>query len=296
MTADLEPLWRWATRRETARLCKERGLAPPYSADSVIAEWRFCNVRREDDRVTIWIRENVRERFAGHPYLWFMLCCARAINWPDTLAELINDKGRTGAVAWPHEASTFEPCRMGEVLQTRAQRGEKVFTGAYLITAPPTKGAKKTTFVAEKTLGNLWRARDKITQYFDAKNEPTLRSVHGALTYFNGWGPFMAYQVVVDMRFTPLLRDAPDVSSWAAAGPGTLRGLNRLHGRRPEAPLAQDRALGLMREIFAFCPSELGFPVDFSDVPNMLCETDKYLRVINGEGTPRARYVPERGS
>jgi hypothetical protein len=33
----------------------------------------------------------------------------------------------------------------------------------------------------------------------------------------------------------------------------------------------------------------------FSDVPNILCETDKYLRVKNGEGKPRALYVPGRG-
>ena len=41
---------------------------------------------------------------------------------------------------------------------------------------------------------------------------------------------------------------------------------------------------------------ETGVVVDFSDVPNMLCETDKYLRVKLGEGRPRALYVQERGS
>ena len=45
----------------------------------------------------------------------------------------------------------------------------------------------------------------------------------------------MAYQAVVDMRFTALLADAPDVATWAAAGPGTMRGLNRLHGRPVDA-------------------------------------------------------------
>lgn len=38
-----------------------------------------------------------------------------------------------------------------------------------------------------------------------------------------------------------------------------------------------------------------GVSMDFSDVPNILCETDKYLRVKLGEGTPRARYVLSRG-
>ena len=36
--------------------------------------------------------------------------------------------------------------------------------------------------------------------------------------------------------------------------------------------------------------------MDFSDVPNILCETDKYQRVALGEGKPRALYVVGRGS
>lgn len=35
---------------------------------------------------------------------------------------------------------------------------------------------------------------------------------------------------------------------------------------------------------------ETGVVMDFSDVPNILCETDKYLRVQLGQGRPRTRY------
>jgi hypothetical protein len=31
------------------------------------------------------------------------------------------------------------------------------------------------------------------------------------------------------------------------------------------------------------------------DIEHSLCETDKYLRVKNGEGRPRAKYVRGRG-
>jgi cell division GTPase FtsZ len=59
--------------------------------------------------------------------------------------------------------------------------------------------------------------------------------------------------------------------------------------------LAQDRALGEIRALYSLVTKETGVAIDFSDVPNILCETDKYLRVKNGEGVPRAKYVPERG-
>jgi hypothetical protein len=51
-----------------------------------------------------------------------------------------------------------------------------------------------------------------------------------------------------------------------------------------------------MRAIYRVVQGETGVDMDFSDVPNILCETDKYLRVKNGEGKPRALYVAGRGA
>ena len=98
------------------------------------------------------------------------------------------------------------------------------------------------------------------------------------------------------MRFTPILSGAPDIATWAAAGPGTIRGLNRLAGRRLDFPLDQGRALGEIRDLHPRLVADSGVAMDFSDVPNVMCEVDKYIRVMKGEGKPRARYVPGRGS
>ncbi len=272
--------------REAARIRKETGQAPPYTNDPIVAQYRFCNVRREDDRVTVWIRENIRERFRGHPDLWFMLCIARQINWPGTLAELIDRR------AWPVDEA-YEPSSMTAVLNERKSRGNKIYTGAYMISAPAMKGADKQAYIAESVCGDLWRRRRDIRWLLG--KTPSLSEVHRAISQSNGWGAFMAYQAVVDMRFTELLEEAPDINSWAAAGPGTLRGLNRVHGRPVNAPLTQSQALVEMRAIYAIAEIETGIQLDFSDVPNVLCETDKYLRVLNGEGKPRAKYVPGRG-
>lgn len=279
-----EPLWHWIKAREIVRTRKDFGQPQPWTDDPILATYRFCNVRREDDRGTIWIRKNIREPYAGHPYLWLMLCIARQINWPDTLGDLIFNG------AWPDRA-TFDPREMTIVLNRRKDRGDKVYTGAYMISAPATKGADKQSYIAETVIGALWDRRESFR--FAGKS---LQRTHDWISRSNGWGPFMAYQAVVDMRFTALLQDADDVQSWAAAGPGTIRGLNRLHGRAVTAALPQDQALSEMRAIYNIVQAETGVPMDFSDVPNILCETDKYLRVKLGEGKPRALYVVGRGS
>jgi alpha-glutamyl/putrescinyl thymine pyrophosphorylase clade 1 len=289
MAVNYEPLWYWVREREQIRLRKEVHHDPlPWTLDPILSTYRFCNVCREDDRGTIWIRENIRERFAGHPHLWFMLCVARQINWPATLQEAIDGWGGS----WPSH-STFDLANLTIMLNTRKARGEKVYTGAYMISAPSTKGADKQAYIAETVCGDLWSRRDVFAKHFAAT--PTMQRTHELLMRSNGWGQFMAYQAVVDMRFTLLLRHALDTCEWTAAGPGTLRGLNRLYGRPVDASISQAQALTEMRAIYKVAQQETNVLMDFSDVPNILCETDKYLRVKNGEGKPRARYVPGRG-
>lgn len=296
MTPDYAPLFYWVREREKIRWQKDNNLPMDNSADGqpfwtddpILKTYRFCNVRREDDRGTVWIRKNIRERFADHPNLWLMLCIGRQINWPETLAQLISDG------AWPDQPS-FSLAEMTTVLNKRKTMGQKVYTGAYMISAPSTKGADKQAYIAEEVIGDLWRRREVFERHFSFSAAPTLQRTHELLMRSNGWGPFMAYQAVVDMRFTGLLRAAPDIETWAAAGPGTLRGLNRLHGRAVDASIDQFRALVEMRAIYKMVQQETGVDMDFSDVPNILCETDKYLRVQNGEGKPRALYVPGRG-
>jgi hypothetical protein len=247
---DYAPLFYWVIR-------KERGGAFPWTDDPILQTYRFCNVRREDDRGTVWIRDNIRVPWARHPSLWLMLCIARQINWPETLAELI-----LAPAAWPgSDDRWFAPHAMTAALNARKARGEKVYTGAYMISAPAQKGADKQAYIAETVIGALWERRDKFSNWF-IRPSRTLQGTHEAITRSSGWGQFMAYQAVVDMRFTALLADAPDVATWAAAGPGTMRGLNRLHGRTLDATISQERALSEMRAIYKIVMDETGVAMD----------------------------------
>jgi hypothetical protein len=283
MRADYAPLWHWVKEREQIRIRRELGGAPPWTDDPTLSTYRFCNVRREDDRGTVWIRKHIREPYVDHPYLWLMLCIARLINWPDTLAHLI----ATGA--WPGTDNIDFLRVMTRELNAWQTRGEQVYSGAYMVPAPATRGADKHAFIVETVIGGLWERRLMFSRWELA----TLQQTHERITRSKGWGTFLAYQAVVDMRFTSLLRNADDVRTWAAAGPGTIKGLNRVYGRAIDAPLRQEQALSEMRAIYRIAEAETGVSMDFSDVPNILCETDKYLRIKLGQGSVR-RYHLER--
>lgn len=276
--------------------------------DPILREFRFCNVFRELDRVTVWIRENIREPFADHEHLWFMLAIARFINWPPTLGWL-RQRG-----AWP-DSIVFGPEKMTRALEEWKQKGEKVETGAYMIRAEsdPKKewySWSKQRYVSEVVLGEAWKDRKLISEWFSLGKEPNdvsggpglastwdlLRS--GPFGGWTGWGPFMTGQVVADLRHTRYLREAPDVGKWAPVGPGSARGLNRLAGRPLKQSVSQAQGLDEMlqlQELVNARTAEWVGPIELHDIQNCLCETDKYLRVKTGEGKPRAAYVPGRG-
>lgn len=298
--------------RHDIYLDRKAGKPGPWTADPVLRDGRFCNIFRELDTVTIWIDQNIRQPYADHTHLWFMLAAARYINWPDTLRYLM-DEAEPGT--WPDEEG-FEPAKLTKALEDYAAAGNKVYTGAYMIRAEsdPSKewySWTKHRYIAEIVLGRLWEDREEWQRMLET-TPGVLRSFNRLETVWEkfqqqryiGWGPFMAYEVVTDLRHTRYLRNAPDIWAWANAGPGAIRGLNRLYGRdlaakpRPEQTNAE--MLKLMIELNDL--DEPGFNATFGepcdvnprfemrDIEHSLCEFDKIERVRKGEGKMRAKY------
>lgn len=288
MTLDAQPFWDWMTERHSIYLKRKAGNPAPWTKDAVLAEYSFCNVYRELDRVTVWIRENWREPHANSPHLWIAMCLARQINWPDTLNE----------IGFPIAGYSAQHAQ--DVLEARQARGEKVYTGAYMISAPNNEMkalgfVKKPAYTAQIVVGKPWERRDEFYAMFDNGRQPTMQEVHSWLKGFIGYGDFMAYEVVTDLRHTRYLCNAPDINTWAVAGPGAIRGLNRLHGRDYKAGMTQQQALAEMLQLLSLsktCLPDWMPPLELREIEHSLCETDKWLRVKLGQGTPRAKFHP----
>ncbi|MBL8550604.1 MAG: hypothetical protein JNJ73_11525 [Hyphomonadaceae bacterium] len=296
MTLNAAPFWDWITERHNIYLKKARGEPRPWTDDPVLREFSFCNVFRELDKVTVWVRENWREPFAENENLWIAMCLARQINWPDTLAE----------IGFPEK--TYDADAIQKALEKRQARigpdgkPEKVYTGAYMISAPAGeyKGMRKPEYTAQIVVGEVWRQREQFYDLFVRRNEqPTMQAMHAWLKQFRGWGDFMAYEVITDLRHTRYLKNAPDINTWAVAGPGAIRGLNRLHGRDYKRMMSQEQACAEMRELLDMSKDNLPDfipPLELREIEHSLCETDKWLRVKQGQGRIRAKYAGMPGA
>lgn len=261
----------WMQERENVRISKEvRHLSKPWTHDPIIQRYRFCNVRREDDKVTRWFKENWRnEKYWDEPNFIAAIMLGRTINWPDTLRVL----------GFPHVWDSEEYLRLLDQFQAE---GNKVYTGAYMITAGPT-GIRK----------NLWVLGNAET-YFQHPPvmESTLEASWRNIQAYPCVGPFIAGQIVADLKQTKHLRDASDWKTWAPVGPGSMRGLNRCFDRPVKTQISQEQGLEEMREVSAASDMANMFvpTLCLQDVQNCLCEFDKYERVRLGEGKPRSSY------
>jgi hypothetical protein len=183
-------------------------------------------------------------------------------------------------------------------LTDRIAKDYKAWTGAYMVRAPKAKGAKKGKFVAEVVVGkNFKKALPRLLTMVE-QGGLSYRTAWEIIRSIDGYGSFMAGQIAGDWTYTSVLSGALDLKTFAPMGPGSIRGFNRIMGnperkwgKRPSEELWLQKLNEWRGKIVARM-GEGYEDITALDVQNCLCETDKYLRVKNGEGRPRARYQP----
>lgn len=262
----------WITERYAMKLRKDAG--PPrlqfgYSADPHMGTVRYCNVHREDDKVTKWLAKNWRPH---HHAVWEIVL-ARMINYIPSLEELSTRDSYNGF------------CRAGMILKERRARGDKVFTSAYTISTCG-QAMDKIDYV----MGVVELCKDGNWSPFS-----TLEAAHKDIMYTEGLGSFLAAQVVADLKNTAghPLQAAPDWWAWAAPGPGSLRGLEAFWTRKITPGQFNQAINDCWKEVKPLIPDYIP-PIHMQDFQNCLCEFSKFMRVKEG-GHARNRYTASAG-
>lgn len=162
-------------------------------------------------------------------------------------------------------------------------------------TRQPWYSFPKSRYLTDVVFRKVWDNLENLQR----TSHESIETFSSGLTDCYGIGPFIAYQTAVDLTWCRgWLDSAPDLETYAKIGPGTRRGLNRLAGREVTAAPSEKQLLAEATYIHSIQADYLAphmRSIRLSDITNCLCETDKYLRVKNGEGSPRSKYVFGRG-
>ena len=270
----LDRLLKFVLERESIRIRRANGEPKPWTQDPILQQYRFCNVRREEDAVTQWIAKHWRTPHRDNQDLWFAMVVARYINLPDTLAQI------KFPVPWDRR-------HFLEIMRTRKEHGLKSFNPAYMIS---TAGQEiyKEVYLAN-TFSDLWRSRHILRP----RTGDTLNSYHTVLGARDGLGSFMTAQVIADLKYVEPLSSAADWFTFAASGPGSRRGLNRALDREVNESWVENdwrEELALMQE---WLNKQLKWdePLHAQDVQNCLCEFDKMERARLRQGRPKQKFA-----
>lgn len=285
--------------RENIRLRKQAGDSRPWTQDTILQEFKFTNVRRHYDWTTSKLRENFYAEHRSDDRRSILMNCA--------LYRYFGTYEFADAVGW----QDYDDFDFDEIIDTAARRlssGQRVFTGAYVVTNQGIS-APKQEVVVNYFMKDLHAATPALLQIVQMTR--SWRKVSEAMSKIGGFGGtgFMSKEILLDTMMTnfwdteisyegdyPVMFPA-DYPDWTPIGPGGLRGAARLCGvEYPEHnTLKPAQALEVILKLVDIqgehWPAEYGWLYP-TDIQFQLCEFDKYERVRLGQGRPRSRYKP----
>ena len=269
----------WINERTEISVKKNRGDPWPWTEDLILREYKFTNAFREDDRTTVWFRENIRDRLKNKPEVYMATIIFRWFNLIETGKTLIKHKLLTD----------WDADRAYEAIIPQ----DKWITGAYMIKSPT--GINKVKGVCQ-TITTVWNDQERFKDKF--LGGTSLEKISKFLEGYPFLGPFLAYEIATDLRYTCYGKICEDTRTWANAGPGAMRGLNRIHGRDLDYTSKRHDWNKEMKWLLSISSNFYEGPkrnFEMREIEHSLCEFDKYERVRNKQGAPRSKYYPKLG-
>lgn len=289
--AKLEDFFYWMNERHwiyVRRFIEKK--KKPWTKDKPMLEYKFTNVFRQLDTGTIVLDKMLDK--------WFMSNMPfKDMDVDDAIDVLFN-------IIWYRMFNVAEHAKnlgfvkhqkhdkVRQYLISKRDAEEKVFTGVHMLS-----GAGSLISLHGKIYAHLLAAieiAEDIGEQFISfiYNHQSLQAVCQKLTALPLIGKFLAYEMVCDLRFTPLLCDAVDKLTWANIGNGAERGLQRLG-----LPINIESLKFLYEETKKYIGdhvkkhfNEIYPPFELREIEHSLCEFDKHQRILTGAGRSRSKY------
>jgi hypothetical protein len=299
----------WITERHNIYMNREAlGKPKPWTSDPILQSNFFCNPFRELDKTTVWFRNKLRDPLFDFPEVVMATIIFRWFNYIPTGEVLLGAATGFKSKKKVPDLGLFTHWNTEKALSLLSKQ-KQIFTPAHVVASGT--GIAKLDSIAG-TLGKMWEERIHIAAVLGGMDEhpewevDSMQKAHKYLMSFPSIGPFFAYEIVSDLRHTAIGRNWPDINTWANAGPGAMRGLNRLYNRpisfaRPTYDWNSEM-VNLYKATVARLEDSLlkwknrrpitkeGVLFELREIEHSLCEFDKYMRLV--EPTSAEDYRP----
>lgn len=269
----LASYWTFAAERQRVYHARLAGQSAPWTSDPIVAQYRFTNAYRAADRVSQALIRVLYDGPQAARDVLLRTLLFRFFNRPDTWRAIEAERGEI-------TAADFDVDSYARILDDLMLRGSRVYSAAYIIPSPPFGHARKHR-------NHLALVEHMMASGLDGKLARTrsLEDVFHLLASYPSLGPFLAYQLTVDLNYSTLLDF--DEDDFVVAGPGAISGLKKCF---PDADGVA--ASDLIRWMVDTQEQQIEhYGIDFHDLfgrrlklidcQNLFCETDKYARIAH---------------
>ncbi|KAH8119588.1 hypothetical protein DFH11DRAFT_1686403 [Phellopilus nigrolimitatus] len=255
-TAAFDTFWRYTAERHAVEEKRRSGEPQPWTEDPILQSHKFCSVFRVADRGCQFLIREKPEDIVFRVLLYDMFTRIETY-------QLLEKQ--LGPLTW----ASYRRKKYVAVLQDAMDSDVRVYTGAFQKPAP-TLG-HRTAFLNHLSLMELTECA-YMADAFDT------------LFRYPGLGDFMAFQLLLNLSYTPLLRFGED--DFVVAGIGAQKGLKKCFA--PAASVAGSEPALRHFARLGLAPARLGKegrPMTLVDVEHTLCEVHKYTR-LGGTALP----------
>jgi alpha-glutamyl/putrescinyl thymine pyrophosphorylase clade 1 len=273
--AVFDAYWRFAASRQAIFDRRWSGAPSPWTDDPILQQFKFCNTFRAGDRVTQYLLSQViyhPDRKDLSPEDAFCrIVLFRLFSKPETWRALDTPDR-------PLTAGSLDPDAHAAVLDRLRQR-QSIYTSAFIL-APPTQS------LGSKHLHHLRLVKRMFSAGSIGKPLARARSLQEVVDLLLGWptiGPFLAYQIAIDLNYSPHMNFSEN--DCTLPGPGAQRGLKKVfidpRGRSPQHLIMDmvDQQQTHFDRLGLDFQGLFGRPLHAIDCQGLFCEIDKYSRV-----------------
>lgn len=268
--------WKFAVLRQETFFNRIEGKPFPWTKDPIISKYKFTNAYRASDRVSQYLIKNViyDHSLPSTPKeVLFRILLFKLFNKIETW-ELL--KSRFGCIVY----EDFNFKHYDDVLAKALAEKKTIYSAAYIMPSC------KSFFGYIRKHSNHLRLIEYILENNTTERLMETKKMQQAfeiIKSFPGLGDFLAYQLLIDINYSPILDFSE--SEFVVPGPGAKGGISKCFS--DTAGLSNVEIIKLMtdRQEEEFERLELSFQtlwgrrLQLIDCQNLFCEVDKYARV-----------------
>jgi 5-hmdU DNA kinase-like protein len=270
--------WTFAYKRHEVFIDRLRKNSPVSIDDEIIGKYKFTNTFRACDRVSQYLIKNViyNERFNPND-LFLRIILFKLFNKIETW-QLLEEKFGTICV------DNFNVKHFCKFLDTEMNNGRVLYSNAYMMASGCGEFSVTRKHHSHMLLIEKMMRENLPTQIQDCS---TMKAGYDLMLSYPLIGKFLAYQYITDINYSELT----DYSEreFTMPGPGARDGIRKCF--KSLGGITETELIKILtdRQEYEFERLGLNFKylggrrLQYIDIQNIFCETDKYSRIAHPE-------------